>query len=243
MRSSTSFGEFTSVLCGVDFSVHSASALRYAAALSRANGGLLTVAYVVDPVLSAAAAVAYDSRAIARNARTDLRQFVRRTLGTSRAQRLRVVVAIGKPAPELLSMARRVGADVVVVGTHGLTGVKKAFFGSTTEAILRRSLVPVLAVPRHRRLVSGWPAGAVVEVTAMADNAAVEAAVASAARRRASMLVVTLLRSGAIGRFLEAVSAYRLVRHSPCPVLVVRPPSRRSGRRPRARPSRLRPVA
>jgi nucleotide-binding universal stress UspA family protein len=235
--------DFTSIVCGVDFSRHSAGALRYAGALARATNAPLTAVYVVDPVLSAAAAEAYDSRAMARNARTDLRRFVRRALGPRRPVPVRVIVAVGKPAHALLNVAQRIGADLVVVGTHGLTGLKKAFFGSTTEAILRRSTSPVLAVSHSRRLPSTWPTDVAVEVTDMNNSAAVQTAVVAAARRKASMLVVTLPRSGAIGRLFDAASAYRLVSDSPCPVLVVRRPSPRYGARRRRRPVRLRPVA
>src|SRR5690349_21376332 len=141
---------FKSILCGVDFSRYSASALRHAAALARVNGASLTVVYVVDPLLSTAAAVAYNSRAIASGARAELQRFVRAALKPQRMPSVRIIVAIGKPAPAVLHTAERIGADVVVVGTRGLTGFKKAFFGSTTEAILRRSRLPVLAVPYAR---------------------------------------------------------------------------------------------
>jgi nucleotide-binding universal stress UspA family protein len=308
MNPSPLFMSFTSIVCGVDFSRHSARALRYAAALARVKEGKLTVVYAVDPLLSTAAAAAYNSRALASGARTELDRFVRSTLRKERTPGVRITVETGTPAATVLSVSKHLGADVVVVGSHGLTGLKKAFFGSTTEAILRRSLVPVLAVPRTRTMPKNWPAGLVVAPVDMADSVTVEAATASAiaeacggtlavvhavpamhlpfwervnkrvidrtritlakdwlntnlersgahaearvvigdmaeaatafaARRGASMLVLTLPASGPIGRFLEGASAYRLVHHARCPVLVVR---LRAGRAPkRKRTSRL----
>jgi nucleotide-binding universal stress UspA family protein len=310
MNPSPLFMSFTSIVCGVDFSRHSARALRYAAALARVKGATLTVVYAVDPLLSTAAATAYNSRAIASSARAELQRFLRSALRKQRPPGVRIIVEIGTPAATVLSVAQRLSADVVVVGSQGLTGLKKAFFGSTTEAILRRSPVPVLAVPRTRSLPKHWPAGLVVAPLEMADTvsagAAIAAAVAEAcgatlavvhaipamrlpfwqrankrvidrrriklaqdwlnatversgadaearviigdmaeapaafaARRGASMLVLTLPASGPIGRFLEGAAAYRLVHHARCPVLIVR---LRAGRSPkRKRTSGLRP--
>jgi hypothetical protein len=82
-------------------------------------------------------------------AKQDLERFVRKTLGAD-TPAVQLIVAIGKPAQTVLATAARTGADLVVVGTHGLTGVRRLFFGSTAEAILRRTTLPVLAVPRPR---------------------------------------------------------------------------------------------
>jgi nucleotide-binding universal stress UspA family protein len=140
-----------SILCGVDFSRHSADALRYAADLARLRRARLSVVFVVDPLLSAAAAAAYDRRVMSSTAKQDLERFVRKTLGPDASPGIQLVVAMGKPAQTILATAARIGADLVVVGTHGLTGFRRLFFGSTTEAILRRSTLPVLAVPRPPR--------------------------------------------------------------------------------------------
>jgi nucleotide-binding universal stress UspA family protein len=176
----STFVQFKSIVCGVDFSRHSASALRYAAAVARVTRASLTITYAVDPLLSAAAAAAYNAPAIVSTARPELRRFVQATLRPQPLPPLRIVVAIGTPAHVLLSTAERIGADLVVVGTHGLTGLKKAFFGSTTEAILRRSMLPVLVVPRARRPALDWPAGLIVAAVNSPDRVTTEAAAAAA---------------------------------------------------------------
>ena len=58
-----------------------------------------------------------------------------------------VEVAVGTPAGEILRTARRERCDLIVMSTHGLTGARKFFFGSTTERVLRETTVPVLATP------------------------------------------------------------------------------------------------
>lgn len=56
------------------------------------------------------------------------------------------IVLRGHVADEVLRVAEQFGADLVVVGTHGRKGVRRAVLGSTCESILRRSARPVLAV-------------------------------------------------------------------------------------------------
>ena len=56
---------------------------------------------------------------------------------------------LGEPADEINSYARRVGADLIVVGTHGRTGIRRALLGSVAELVVRRARCPVLVVPGH----------------------------------------------------------------------------------------------
>jgi nucleotide-binding universal stress UspA family protein len=53
----------------------------------------------------------------------------------------------GKPAPEILRVARERRSDLIVMASHGSTGFRKLFFGSTTERVLRETAVPVLVTP------------------------------------------------------------------------------------------------
>lgn len=59
-----------------------------------------------------------------------------------------VFVRVGKPADEILACAAEHGADVIVMGTHGRTGIRHLFAGSIAERVVRASTVPVLTT-RH----------------------------------------------------------------------------------------------
>ena len=51
------------------------------------------------------------------------------------------------PIPQtILEAAKRLGADLIVMGTHGRSGIARAFIGSVTEAVLREATIPVLAL-------------------------------------------------------------------------------------------------
>lgn len=171
---------FRSIVCGIDFSRHSAMALRYAVALARASQAHLVAVFAVDPVLSAAAAAAYDTRALSSTALLELRRFVRNTLGAGATGTVSCEVVIGKPARAIIAAAERADADVLVLGTHGLSGVKKAFFGSTSDAILRRTTRAVLAIPRRCRAPRRtWPKAGAVAAVHFEDHASQDAAALS----------------------------------------------------------------
>ncbi len=57
------------------------------------------------------------------------------------------VRSIGLPAEEIIETIRAQGADLVVMGTQGRTGVKRALLGSVAESVVRQSPVPVHLVP------------------------------------------------------------------------------------------------
>lgn len=56
-------------------------------------------------------------------------------------------MATGPAVDVILDVAQRVGADLVVVGSHGMSGAERLVFGSTTEGLLRRAPVSVLVMP------------------------------------------------------------------------------------------------
>jgi nucleotide-binding universal stress UspA family protein len=53
----------------------------------------------------------------------------------------------GRPRNEIVAIAADVRADLVVIARHGSSGLRTAFMGSTTEAVLRQSHCPVLLLP------------------------------------------------------------------------------------------------
>ena len=137
-----------SVLCGVDFSDHSAQALRCAAAIAARYRADVTAVTVLDPFLIEAAAIAYDMERLAAETRADLTAFVAETLVPRPSETPPAVkVVTGRAPREILRAAEALHADLIVLGTHGLGGVRRVFFGSTTDRVLRDGGFPVLVVP------------------------------------------------------------------------------------------------
>jgi nucleotide-binding universal stress UspA family protein len=141
---------FRSILCPVDFSPESRKALRYAAAMADRLGGTVTVMFVNDPLLLAAVGAAYRGRRqFIERTRAELATFVKRATRSMPRQQKRFasIVSAGNPAEEILRQATRLRSHLVVMGSHGLSGIPRVFFGSTTEQVLRTVNVPVLAIP------------------------------------------------------------------------------------------------
>lgn len=138
-----------SVLCPIDFSENSRGALRYAAAIASHLGARLTLLAVNDPLLVEATQFAVKPAHLVEDTVGEVDAFCRQTFdGKLQAVGdMRLEVATGKPAAEILRISRERGSDLIVMGSHGSTGFRKLFFGSTTERVLRETTVPVLVTP------------------------------------------------------------------------------------------------
>lgn len=179
------------ILAPVDFSVPARSALDFAARLARQTGAALHVLHAQDPLLAEGARQV--GRDLARETEEELRLFAG---GPSAAlpSAPRLHVETGPAVDVILDVAARVAADVVVVGSHGMSGAERLFFGSTTEGVLRRAPSSVLVTP------AGWsPASPAAPdlsgtgpVIAAVDFSPAAVAAAKAACRLASVLNTTL---------------------------------------------------
>jgi nucleotide-binding universal stress UspA family protein len=138
-----------SVLCPVDFSENSRGALRYAASIACDLGGRLTLLAVNDRLLVEATELAAEADHLARDTVREVDRFCRQTSGCNLAAvgDVRLEVGTGKPSSEILRISKERGADLIVMSSHGATGFRKLFFGSTTERVLRETTVPVLVTP------------------------------------------------------------------------------------------------
>jgi nucleotide-binding universal stress UspA family protein len=170
----TSAMMFESILCPVDFSTHSRDALRHAVGAAHRFGGRVTVMFVNDPLLLIAASRSSGGRReFVERTRVELARFVNRSIATLPPMQSEIafVVSTGIPADEILRTAKQRRSDLVVMGTQGLTGFQKLFFGSTTEQVLRRVAIPVLAIPPSKRTRPKSPLMVISRVIAPLDLA------------------------------------------------------------------------
>jgi len=141
-----------SVLCPVDFSDASRGALRYGAVLAEHFGSDLVVMTAMDPLLAEAAAMETSADDVRTATLEALRKFFGETVERGlKATSVAFVACVGKPDAEILRIARERHTDLIVISSHGLSGFRKMFFGSTTERVLRETRVPVLVVPGDDR--------------------------------------------------------------------------------------------
>ncbi len=150
---------FRSILVPVDYSEHSKTSVRYAAELARSVGAALDVVHVWDRPSYASDAVlvrrpgeAHCSLAelIQTNAEKDMNDFLG-SLSLPPDTKLDHRLLSGDPAGRLIEELRRGQHDLVVLGTHGRTGLMHLLLGSVAEKLVRLSPVPVLTVPPASR--------------------------------------------------------------------------------------------
>ncbi|CAN5239400.1 universal stress protein [soil metagenome] len=143
---------YTDVLLATDFSEPAARAADHAAALARVCGATLHLVHVVEDfsywesfnLKHFPSPDVFDE--LRSNARIALEDFFS---GEERAGfEVRTHVRSGKPFVEIIRAAREVEADVIVVGSHGQSGIAETLFGSTAEKVVRKAPCAVLVV-RH----------------------------------------------------------------------------------------------
>jgi len=178
-----------SVLCPVDFSEASRTALHTAARVVRQFNAGLHVLFVEDPLLASAAAGA----SVSSDLKEELKQFVVRTPDLDLAAAPALHVATGDPADEIVRFADREHMDVIVMGTHGRTGVRKAFFGSTAARVLKRATTPLLMVPAPHGVDRGRDLAGLGSILVLIDFGSSAARAASAAAPLAEMVGARLV--------------------------------------------------
>ena len=142
------------VLVGTDLSHQSEAALRYGLDFSRLFGADTEIVYVLptEQYVVAGPEGMLAARDAARRDLLALRTSIRCRRGHDDDTGYRITMCEGEVADCLLQCARDKKADLIVLGTHGRTGLGKAVLGSVAEKVFRRAHAPVLTIgPNVRR--------------------------------------------------------------------------------------------
>ncbi len=141
---------FKKILCPVDFSFCSQKSLEFAISLAEEADAHLTLLHVlefapdVDPRQGAAPLV-HEYRTRLEN---EARERLRAAVPTEVRQWCQVeeLVRVGRPYSEILRAAEAHGAELIVIGVQGRSGLDLAVFGSTTQHVVRAARCPVLTI-------------------------------------------------------------------------------------------------
>jgi len=142
--------EWKRICCPIDFSDASRAAMEVAADLARRFGAELVLfhAYPVPGYTFPDGSVVASPKMLqelADGAERHLEAW-RRDAEVAGASRVEAAKVAGEPAAEIVSFAREQGVDLLVLGTHGRTGLEHALMGSIAERVVRRARCPVLTV-------------------------------------------------------------------------------------------------
>lgn len=145
------------ILIPVDFSECSRKALRYAIPLARQFGARLILLHVVQMNYAYGESMALDysllerqlidagAEQLARVARNEIEEAIPSE----------TLVRNGGAAREIVAAARELECDLIIISTHGHTGLKHVFLGSTTERVVRHAPCPVLVVREREHEFAG----------------------------------------------------------------------------------------
>lgn len=143
----------TRILVPIDFSPSARAALEYAGYLAGRLGAAVEVLHVFEPpgyvgpdtlALVPITAGQHDFAQTRAEVERQVQQFLAQTPGLPATRAVRI--ESGEPSDTILRVAGEGGADLLVMGTHGRTGLSRLLIGSVAEAVLRRAACPVLTL-------------------------------------------------------------------------------------------------
>jgi nucleotide-binding universal stress UspA family protein len=143
--------EFQHVLVAVDGSEFAAHALEVASSLAAAVGAQIGLVHVIDPkLIGSETGVPADQ--LWAMLRADAKGLLDTAASTIPAHApCWKFLREGTPWTEIVESARKWPADLIVIGTHGRSGLTRLVFGSTAEGVTRHAPCPVVVVPPASR--------------------------------------------------------------------------------------------
>lgn len=145
---------FRNIVVPIDGSAPSDAAVALASKVANEEGASITLVHAVDPAKIAAVAApsSIDPNAAisaAEEAATEILASAAAKVSGSGVN-VKTQLLEGDAVEAVLDLATQVGADLIVVGSHGRGGLSRALLGSVAEGILRKSTIPVLVTHAPR---------------------------------------------------------------------------------------------
>jgi universal stress protein A len=130
------------ILFPTDFSTASDAALAHAETLAKQAGASLLIVHVEEPPLAYGGGELYYGLPEPNSER--IQQMLESVKPSDRSVTVEHRLTMGDPAAEIVRIAEEEKPEMIVMGTHGRTGLTRLLMGSVAEAIVRRSPCPVL---------------------------------------------------------------------------------------------------
>ncbi|PKL81576.1 MAG: universal stress protein [Ignavibacteriae bacterium HGW-Ignavibacteriae-3] len=137
------------ILAPIDFSDYSKNALKYAVQFARDFKAKLFLVYVVEPMIYPAdfsmGQIAIPSTDIDLHTRAE-EELKNLAKSINSDLIVETMIRTGKPFVEIIEAAKEKDIDLIILATHGHTGVEHLLFGSTAEKVVRKAPCPVLTL-------------------------------------------------------------------------------------------------
>ncbi len=140
------------ILFPTDFSSCAKHALKYALDFASERGAKLYILHVI-PKLNipiGAGGVTYPVSKIYEDMEGEAKKNIHRLVPKRFLEKIKVenIIVRGTPFVDIIRLAKKYDIDLIVIGTHGRTGLAHALLGSTAEKVVRKAPCPVLCVKR-----------------------------------------------------------------------------------------------
>lgn len=138
------------ILVPIDFSDYSKNSLRFAVNFTKSFNAKLYLVYVVEPVVyppdfsMGQIAIPSIDLEMDKRAIEELNKLAEQDIPSD--VEVKTIVKTGKPFIEIIETAEEEDIDLIIISTHGHTGVEHILFGSTAEKVVRKAPCPVLTV-------------------------------------------------------------------------------------------------
>lgn len=132
------------ILFPTDFSTAGQTALELATSLARDRGATLLIAHVEEPPMAYGGGELYYG--LEEPDRHQLQKMLSEVLPTDRSVAYEHRLVVGGPASAIVYLAEKEGVELIVMPTHGRTGVMRVLMGSVAEEVVRKAKCPVLTV-------------------------------------------------------------------------------------------------
>jgi universal stress protein A len=130
------------ILFPTDFSHCGDEAMHFATSLARDSGASLLIVHVEEPPVAYGGGEMYYG--IPEPATEDLKRMLEEIKPTDPAVPYEHRLITGDPSTAVARLAEAEGVDLIIMGTHGRTGLSRLLMGSVAEAVVRRAPCPVL---------------------------------------------------------------------------------------------------
>ncbi len=136
------------ILCPVDHSECSYLALKYAISLALKDEAKLYLMHVIDARLYDTEIYTFSPYKLNDVDESKISDDLMKSLpeGTTDVLTVETIIVKGVPFNEIINAATVINADLIVIGTHGRTGLSHIMLGSVAEKVVRKALCPVLTV-------------------------------------------------------------------------------------------------
>lgn len=141
---------FKNLLVPIDGSAPSNAAITLAVAFAKDQGARVIFTHATEPLLDEYAAWEGTVALAPAGEQVATKQMLEQAVSVATQAGVAAVAEIlhGEVVDSVLTFARERGADLIVMGSHGRSGIARALVGSKTEGVMRHSRVPVLVAPR-----------------------------------------------------------------------------------------------